>query len=361
MYRAFIAFLVSLTLFAPLVHAQDEGSISVELPEAVELAMIVAALSELDRGGQSINRESRYAEAVEAHFAPHMEHAIFDALGDQFNLPRLAGNAADFVFGDAGNLIERDTSGSIWGDAQGDLFRRHLALLEDFAAESEFLAFYRNQRPTYAAGISAVSDGTDGAAMTQWLEANFTARPGPMQIIVSPLVGNLNWTTLFKPQTRMWVAPPSNVRPTAELSDYDRVREAYSVFTELDHSYVNPATSRILDQVEPAFQDLTIWTRPGSSAAIYSTAELQFNEYMTWTVYLMYAFDQLPQESFQLLREEFVSFMVEQRGFIAFESFADAALERYADGEVTAEDVMPFIAAWAHGYAPAGQKVGVAE
>ncbi len=343
------------TLIAAVVtsalSARQSDSVSVELPEAVELAMIVAVVSDLDPEGRMIEREGEYVQAIEAHFAPHADHPLFAALDDSFNLPRLAGNAADFAFDETGNLIEVDTSGSIWGDSDGDIFRAHLELLNDFAAQSDFLGFYQSHQALYQRGISDMRAQTDSEAMTAWLEANFTARPGPMQIIVSPLIGGLNWTTIFKPRTRMWVAQPSGGAPIFEKSNYDRVVDGYAVFTELDHSYVNPATTEILDRVEAGFSNLDVWATPQTSALAYRTAELQFNEYMTWAVYLMYAADQLPPEEFAQLKDRFVSFMVDQRGFRAFGDFADVALDHFAEGELTAEQIMPVMAAWGEGYA----------
>lgn len=349
MIRAIFASVLAVVVTSVGAVAQSRDAVSFEAPETVELAMVVTMLSELDPGGQSVQRSGPYAEAVTAHFAPHTDHPLFEALGDSFNLPRLAGNAADFAFNEEGQIIEIDDTGSLWGDTDGDLFRRHLALLQDFADQSDFLAFYEAQQPVYNAALSDLQAQTDSAGMTAWLEDNFTARPGPMRIIVSPLIDGFNWGTLFKPQTRIWVAPPVGGTPASEKSDYDRVNDGYSVFTELDHSYVNPATTLILDQVEPGFSQLDEWAGQGTGARAYATAELQFNEYMTWAVYLMYAADQLPAEAFGELKEEFVSFMVDRRGFIAFDDFADEALRLFQSG-MTAEETMPVLAAWARDY-----------
>lgn len=353
MIRCLLSALIGLVVFSAPVHAREDEAIRFELPETVELAMIVAVVSNLDKDGQSVRREGDYAEQVLAHFGTHIDHPVFAALGDSFNLPRLAGNAADFAFNKNGEIVEIDASGSIWGDAEGDLFRRYLPLLKDFAETSDFLNFYESQRSVYEGGLEAMRARTDSAPMSNWLEANFTARPGPMQIIVSPLIGGHNWTTLFKPQTRIWVRPPDASEDLSQMSDYDRVKHASWVFTELDHSFVNPATKEILSQVEPGFHNLDVWTRTGSSAQDYASAELQFNEYMTWAVYLMFAVDQLPAEDFATLKQDIVSVMVEGRGFVAFEIFAETAVRFYSEEGLTAEQIMPMMAAWAQGYAAA--------
>lgn len=107
--------LVGWVVWAPWSLAQTREAVSVELPERVELAMIVAVISDLDPDGQMIRPNGPYVEAVEARFSSYADHAVFDALGADFNLPRLAGNAADFAFNEDGDLIETDGTGSIWG------------------------------------------------------------------------------------------------------------------------------------------------------------------------------------------------------------------------------------------------------
>lgn len=356
MIRFFISAIIAIQSYGLGASGIAQDNVRIELPQTVELSMVVAVISDLDSDGDTVRRSGPYYESVEAYFEAYSDHPFFEALGDNFNLPRLAGNAADFAFNDDGAIIEIDASGSLWKDSDGDLFRRHRELLEDFARQSDFLDFYENHRPEYAQGIDSVARRTNSAAMTRWLEDNFTARPGPMQIIVSPLIYGLNWTTLHKPQTRMWVAP-LEARSEDEISDYDRIIEAYAVFTELDHSYVNPVTSRMMDLVEPGFEDLSVWAAEGSSAQTYPTPELQFNEYMTWAVYLMYARDALNDEDYGRLEQIFVSYMSDSRGFIAFADFNREAIRLFAEEGLTGEAIMPEMARWADAYASASQEV----
>lgn len=328
--RAFLlAILIALTPAAEGARRQEEA-VRIGLPEPVELAMVVAAISPLDRDGATLDREGAYFESVEAHFGAYRDHPLFDALGAEFNLPRLAGNAADFAFGESGELIETDSSGSLWGDREGDLFRNNLELLEHFARESGFRDFYAASRAVYAAGAQAMASQIDTAAMTTWLHDNFSERPGAIEVIVSPLIGGLNWTTLNEPQTRIWLGPPSGEAAEA-LGDYERVLASVQIFTELDHSYVNPVTARHLGNVQASFGDIAFWADERGAGA-YPSAELQFNEYMTWAVFLMYAADQLGPADYERLEALVVSYMVDNRGFIRFQPFARRALSLYRSG-----------------------------
>jgi hypothetical protein len=127
------------------VETKTNGAI-ITLPATVELAMTIASLSQLINKESILKLDSEYARAISAYSTRHKKHPIFAVLGNDFNLPRLAGNAADFTFDQQGKLVEVDSSGSIWRDAKGDLFRKHQRLLEDFATQSNYLAFYQKHR-----------------------------------------------------------------------------------------------------------------------------------------------------------------------------------------------------------------------
>lgn len=326
--------------------AQDEASAVIAVPETVELAFIVAALSELDRerGGQ-IDRATPYFRAVEAHFRPFADMPAIADLPADFNLPRLAGNAADFAFDEDGRIVEVDRSGSLWGDTSGDRFRAMRDELERFAQASGFREFYAAHQPTYAAGINATAELIDLADMTRWLNDEFSARPGTARVYVSPLTQGLHWTTLYKPEQRIWIKAP-DADEVENASALERMRYARTVFTEIDHAYVNPTTAAMpVADVEAAFGNIDHWA--DGEAVYYSSAALQFNEYMTWAVFLIYAQERLEPSDFEALYAGVTGLMVRNRGFIAFEALASEALQQRRTSGLTAEALMPVMLDWA--------------
>ncbi|WP_295694168.1 DUF4932 domain-containing protein [uncultured Maricaulis sp.] len=329
------------------ISAQEasDSDFVIAVPETVELAFIIAALSELDReNGAQINRRSDYFADIAAYFEPYMDLPAIADLPPAFNLPRFAGNAADYAFNESGGLVEVDDSGSLWRDSDGDRFRAMLGELESFAMTSGFREFYRSRESLYSANIDATRQMVDPEDMTGWLVAEFSAREAPIRIYVSPLTGGLNWTTLYKPEQRMWLQAP-DADNVAQSTVLDRMRFARSVFTELDHSYVNPVSAGMVDEVNAAFSDATVWA---SQQAIsqYPTAELQFNEYMTWAVFLLYASDRLDAADYETLRPEVVNVMENRRGFRAFGAFTHALAERRADTGQRIEDLFPAMLDW---------------
>jgi len=351
--RLFLPMVVLLCGLGTLTNAQsgqgeNEGIVS--LPETVELAFVVAALSELGRvSGQQINRGGAYYEDVEAHFSEFTGLPAVASLSADFNLPRLAGNAADFAFDSDGRLVEIDDSGSLWNDAEGDLFRMMRSDLEAFAQASDFRGFYEKHRDDYAVLIDATEAMINSDDMQIWLEAEFSARPGPPRVIVSPLIAGLNWTTLYKSEQRIWIKAP-NPSFVASGSLLDRMRFTQWVFTEVDHAYVNAATARLADEIAVAFANTPVWASPGA-AENYPTAELQFNEYMTWAAFLLYASDRLAPDEFIILEEEVVKTMAVQRGFLAFEAFADQAMLLRERSNTPMEMTIPVLMQWSQAYA----------
>jgi len=342
-----LAAVFCVSAFNQTVHASDlapdDGFVS--LPPTVELALVVASLTDLGRdSGRQIDRSTPYYSTVEAYFRPYAKMSAVADLPEDFNLPRLVGNAADFDIDRNDNIVEVDQSGSLWGDADGDLFRRMRPDLEAFAEVSGFISFYERHHEEYATLIKATTEMVDPQDIRAWLEAEFSARPGPARIIVSPLMAGLNWTTLYKNEQRIWIkAPDPSV--VVETSALDRMHFVRSVFTEIDHAYVNPVAATMEADIAFAFEQTARWATT-QAAKNYPTAELQFNEYMTWAAFLLYAAERLTEEDFILLKERTVSIMVDGRGFRAFESFADKALVLRKAPRRRVEAMIPDLISW---------------
>lgn len=107
-----------------------------------------------------------------------------------------------------------------------------------------------------------------------------------------------------------------------------------NLFTEVDHNYVNPITNRNenIRKVVRHFSDLEQWNNKGS----YNRAALTFNEYMTWGVYLLFAYDtystMFNEDLFERHFENTVRLM-NYRGFYRFEGFARTLLQVYTEDE----------------------------
>ena len=155
--------------------------------------------------------------------------------------------------------------------------------------------------------------------MQRWLETEFTARPGPMMVYVSPVTGGWNFTNLDPVTPRLWA--PAVEPPT---SDYRRFLIVMSVFTEMDHNYVNGVTSRLGPDAYGFMTEANGWATT-SAWSDYGSAELVANEYMTFAAYLIYAQERLDAATFVRIADA-TRRMMQGRGFVRFPAFADALI-----------------------------------
>jgi hypothetical protein len=297
-------------------RAEDTGQFKVHEP--TEIAWIIAGLSPLGKGdGGVIRRDTPYFAAVEHWFAPVSKHPVFAALGSDFNLPRLVGNAADYRFGAAGRLEPATDAAPLWDDKEGDLFTKHRAAIEDFARRSNARRFLKQQRRTLAGSNRTLHAAVDVKDIQTWLEGQFSERSAPVQILVSPMTDGWNWTNLGGKQPRVWVPEPKS----ASLDDpVKRFITVSSVFTEVDHIYVNPVTTIHAAAVETVFAKAKGWATDAAWAD-YESAALVFNEYMTWAVFFEYARERMPPTGYDSLAGKIIKFMEKSRGFARFGDF----------------------------------------
>jgi len=59
------------------------------------------------------------------------------------------------------------------------------------------------------------------------------------------------------------------------------------VFTEIDHNYVNPGTSKYEKLIDSIFSNRSAWTKHGNSSDYYDSPVRVFNEYMTHAAFCL--------------------------------------------------------------------------
>lgn len=307
-----------------------------------EIAWIIAGLSLLGRdGGGAIRRDTPYFAAVERWFSRSATHPVIAALGSDFNLPRLVGNAADYRFGRDGRLARAPSATPLWDDAEGDLFTKYRSDIEDFSRRSNARGFLKREASTLAAADHALHAAVDMTDIKTWLETQFIERSVPIEVLVSPLTGGWNWTNLGGTKPRVWIPEP---KAGSLDSSVKRFGVVASVFTEVDHIYVNPVTATYAGTIEAGFAKSKGWATD-QAWSDYASAELVFNEYMTWAAFLEYARSRMSPADYQILSMKIVQFMEKDRGFIRFGQFV-AILERVSGGSRRAlQDNFPAIIA----------------
>ncbi len=186
-------------------------------------------------------------------------------------------------------------------------------------------------------------------AIWKFMEENFSRTVDCYHIVLSPLMVGTNNTVQYVDRdhqyTEILLFVPSPLvmqnHPLipAETADLVLTR---SVFTEIDHNYVNRATDRHLEDIDRAMRRLADW-HTGSG---YPTAARKFDEYFTWGIFLPWAGEYYPDKQYREIYQVTLQHM-EQRGFIQFEAFAEELLRLHAENpEKPLEEQIPAMIAW---------------
>jgi hypothetical protein len=324
----------------------NRGKVIVEIPEVYELANIIIAVSDYGQSTYQVHREGGYYERVMKHFGPHSGHRVVNEQVFGRSLGRYLGfRTNSYCYAFDADRIRLD--GIHWKAAWTDTFQARRHLVEDFARTSRFRQFYRANMSYYQEQIDKYKREVPIKQMWQWLEERFPARFDCYRVVLSPLISGTHNTKRFGNGTFreavMFVAMGPILE--GETDDRKRMQVARIVFTEIDHNYVNPVTDRFAGRVNKVFADFKKWNEQEG----YSSPEMTFNEYMTWAVFALYAYDNYEQQDFEIINDKMTKQMVNSRKFVRFRQFNEKLLELYQErGEnLTLVGLYPRILDWA--------------
>ncbi len=327
---------------------ENRGKALVEIPEMFELANIAIAISEEGlKHPYRVRKRGAYYEKVLEYFKPFKDHPLILEPSLHYNFTyHFRDNSICYVF-DGDKVVH----GGIYSNMRRpNHFKKHLALVEDFAKVSNFRKFYRDNLPYYQEQIRLYRQKVPLRKMWTWLEERFPARHDCYKVVFSPLLGSSHETCNFEKngfsESIMFVSGPG------EPGEYsDAVGEGLltrGVFTEIDHNYVNSITKEYKSRVKKVFADFKKWNEQEG----YPSPERTFNEYMTWAVFTLYAHDNYEQKVFEIINNKVTRQMVNSRKFVLFEQFDKKLLEIYLarkEGQ-TIPELYPAILDWAENY-----------
>lgn len=338
--------------------ARYKGEVTYEVPEVYELANIAIAISKYGQESPyRVYKHGDYYQRVMEHFLPFEDHPLFDeinysdaSLTDYYSFRE---NSLAYTF-EENRLIPGGIfpPGSIWGRRdQVDEFSRNLSLLEDFAETSGFRTFYAENVEFYQSQSNAYREAAPVTDMWQWLENRFEASFDSYRVVFSPLIYASHSTQQFHnnelSQTIMFMCGPDIYENDGFSPDVQEGLIAKLLFTEIDHNYVGSVTREFRSEIENAFTPASDWNSQENSQ-IYNSALGTFDEYMTWSVFLLYASETYPQEVFEPVKDYTVDSMVQRRAFVRFDAFSDTLLSLYSESTTPMiADLYPGIINWA--------------
>lgn len=333
---------------------ENEGKIIIEIPEVYELANIATAITNYGLNNPwRIYKKTEYYNEVKKHFLPFKNHPLISEI--EFSNKGLHAyygfrdNSVCYIL-DGDSLKRKNLYPEI---LSLNPFKKNLKLVEDFAKKTEFRKFYKENIPYYQSLIVEYREKIPLKKMWRWLEENFSDEYDCYKIIFSPLIYSSHRTIHFEKdgfrECIMFVSGPQ----TCEEIDSPKIKESILsrvVFTEIDHNYVNPATSKYQSQIYEIFHDFKKWNKQDG----YQSTSSTFNEYMTWAVFNLYAYDTYEKDIFEEIQKRVISSMENGRKFVHFSKFNAALLELYKnkDKGEKVEDLYPEILNWTENFNP---------
>ncbi len=328
----------------------NKGKWSLEIPEVQELVHIVMAITPVGLADSNlVDHTTTYYQKVLSHFSKFKDEKIVRWINQELpqRYPYLKMDACGFYFDGADNIVKDKTYDQLsW--AQNSI-ERYIPELQQFAIKTSFRTFFQENQSYYESLRSLMKKQLTIDKQWQWLENKFPLRYDNYRITFSPLVYGSHSTNRFEGnnfrQTVMFICGPiTHQKYSVNVTEGFMTRV---VFTEIDHNYVNPVSDQYTAAIYSIFNDRAKWTA-GKDADHYEDALSVFNEYMTWSVFTLYAMDTYPAEDFRIINERVEKQMVNLRGFCQYKAFNAKLMELYqapgASKRVT--DLYPAILEW---------------
>ena len=348
-------------IFTDKYVKENRGKWVVEVVDAQELLQVIFAITPTgieDTRSFIINHDSTsYYLNVLKEFLPFKKEPIvkiMDSLLKKGRYIQLKANACAYKLNEIGEMEKSPTYDRMTGTYNP--LDEYLPLLNDFALKSNFQAFYKKNEAFYDSLIVWHEKILPTKTQWNWLERQFPDHSyDHYRITFSPLVKGNHSTVRFRnnnfKQAIMFIRPPYKINNVGEKVSEGLLTRF--VFTEIDHNYVNPETDKHTKDVNESFKDRDKWTS-GKESKGYNSPYAVFNEYMTWSVYLLYCYDQYNKEDLEVINDRIVNYMINRRGFTHFDDFHSILLKLYMERSpnTTVSDLYIPLLEWATTYNP---------
>ncbi|HLP95602.1 MAG TPA: DUF4932 domain-containing protein [Saprospiraceae bacterium] len=328
-------------------NAEKSKIHTIEIPEVQELMFVLFALTPTgQKDSVMINHQSGYYQRVMNYFKPYTQERIVELIDrkitTQYNQLRM--DASNYQFDAQGKLKRSPTIHNLsWG--KRDFLAQYVSELEKFALKSNFRQFYQNNSLFYDSLKTALAAQAPVERQWIWLESHFTQRYHQYHIIFSPLSQGRHSTNRVKEEVFIFVSGPTEGSGISYT--LLQARDTRMLFTEIDHNYVNPVSDTYLRDINKAFKSRDKWAA-GKYTGSYASAYALFNEYMTWSVFSLYALDNFSKTDYEIIKKRLEDFMIHYRGFVRFDAFNNQLIALYQSRgrPVLISDLYPEMLQW---------------
>jgi hypothetical protein len=308
-----------------------------------------------------VNQEGEYYKDLIKHFEPFKNEPIiikYDSLikSNPLNYIFLTGNAISYNF--KGNKLVKDKnyifpaqSVSSHTRITENLITKYKKEIEDFVKKSDFRKFYKNSNKYYSKIIHDFDTQANIQQQWIWLENNFDTKVNNYVIMTSPLIGGLNYTTNYEDNNfnQIFLVVPS-ISDSEKLSKIQNtISNTRPIFTEIDHNYTGVLATKYENELNEALKVREKWVNTEAKGTeFYPNAKRIFDEYMTWSLYVIYISDIFKnnQEAFDYVYNDVNKAMI-RRGFPKTKEFTDKLLElRNSNPHKKIEELYPELIEW---------------
>lgn len=321
-----IILIITLILSISLSAQKD---VKIELPESYELGNIILALTEYGRTDPyDVQKISPYYDEIITYFEPVKDHPLLKKVNySRKDWKKFLGFRTDFYafsFDEKG-LLTRDFPFNSFGPKEVD---ENLELINDFVRKSNYRAFYKNHQQFYNNLITHYKEYyyiNDTYAFLDKIAGQPKNKNTKSYVIaISPLVGGQNCHREINSSLTVDFPDIGKDLILGNLKDNiaRRILDNHTVFSEIDHGYVNPISDQYSKEITENF-NLINWDKKSGYSGISS-----FNEYMTWAVYDLFIKENFPKEKTDSLSAIYHKVNI-RRGFIAQNLFSEKLIELY--------------------------------
>lgn len=323
------------------IKANDQQT-TIEINEAQELIYIILSVTEFGQKNPNMTRQSTpYFEAVKQHFLPYAWLPVvkqFDTLLNQniINYFLLAGNAYGFRF--KGDKLEPTQVYNFPAKGIGKFEVKtnpvitYLDGLNEFVKKSGYRKFYKAHSRYYDSLKREYWEFADIAAQKQWLENKFDTRINSYRVLTSPLIAGMNATHTFEDNNfkEMLLFLPTIKHNPDWTDSFNKAINTRVIFTEIDHNYVGPVSEQYKDKINVIFDKRDIWVDAANkSTEHYPNPVKVFDEYLTWGLFILYAYDHYNNQEVRDEVVKNVNEMMIKKGFPKGAAFNEELLRLY--------------------------------
>ena len=323
--------------------------IKVEYPETYELANIILSLTDYGKADKwEVRKNFPYYDKVQEYFKPVTNHPLLDSV----NYSRkkwqlfLAFRTDSYAFSfDENNQLKRTSN--FYVEPEVHPFDDQLDLINDFVKKSNFRQFFNDNKGYYTTISDRYKKTQYLKEMKNFLVSEFGeqhAANTSYKVVLSPFVYRMNChRDIDSSTTADFITMPDYlITDTITVKPRKIAIATHNLFTEMDHGYVNPTTTKFDSLVSVNFNE-NIWAK---ESGYENKNNAVFNEYMTWAVY-----DIFLQKHFPELASEiglYWSLQNNSRGFKYQQLFTQQLLKLYKNKKEneSLKDVYPKLLQW---------------